>query len=89
MSRLYIRRLICRRKRILQGRQSRVQRSFHATDDEERNGRLEVGAARLKGEGELEDIIVSTPKQLVERFDYKAKTRTFPPLFSKLLTHGN
>jgi hypothetical protein len=89
MSRLYIRRLICRRKRILQGRQSRVQRSFHATDDEERNGRLEVGAARLKGEGELEDIIVSTPKQLVERFDYKAKTRTFPPLFSKLLTHGH
>jgi hypothetical protein len=48
-----------------------------------------LGAARLKGEGELEDIIVSTPKQLVERFDYKAKTRTFPPLFSKLLTHGN
>jgi hypothetical protein len=31
----------------------------------------------------------STPKQLVEQFNYKAKTRTLPPLFSKLLTHGH
>jgi hypothetical protein len=48
-----------------------------------------LGAGRVEGEGELEDIIVSTPKQLVEQFNNKAKTRTFPPLFSKLLAHGH